>query len=79
MVLWAVGRRDARALTRRNSMTSPYLWILSLMAVLPATLFWRHTWVLMLCCPLFIAIYVWLYLRIVRFRCPRWLILHKKK
>ena len=79
MVLRAAGCRDARALTRRNSMTSPYLWVLSLMAVVPATLFWRHTWALMLCCPLFIAIYVWLYLRIVRFRSPRWLILRKNK
>ena len=79
MVVWAIGRRDARALTRCNSMTSPYLWTLSLTAVVPATLLWRHTWALMLCCCLFIAIYIWLYLRIVRFRSPRWLMLHKKK
>jgi UDP-N-acetylmuramyl pentapeptide phosphotransferase/UDP-N-acetylglucosamine-1-phosphate transferase len=79
MVLWAVGRRDARALTRSNSMTSPYLWMLSLMAVLPATLLWRHTWALMLCCVLFITIYVWLYLRIIRFRSPRWMVMRKKK
>jgi UDP-N-acetylmuramyl pentapeptide phosphotransferase/UDP-N-acetylglucosamine-1-phosphate transferase len=79
MVLWAVGRRDARALTRRNSMTSPYLWLLSLMAVAPATLLWRNTVALMLCCALFITTYVWLYLRIVRFRSPRWMILRKKK
>lgn len=79
LVLWAVGRRDARALTRRNSLTSPYLWLLSLMAVLPATLFWRHTSVLMLFCLLFVFSYVWLYARIVRFRAPRWMILGKKK
>jgi UDP-N-acetylmuramyl pentapeptide phosphotransferase/UDP-N-acetylglucosamine-1-phosphate transferase len=73
LVLWAVGR-DARALTRRNAATSPYLWLLSLMAVIPATLFWRHTWVLMSFCALFIVSYVWLYARIVRFRSPRWMI-----
>jgi UDP-N-acetylmuramyl pentapeptide phosphotransferase/UDP-N-acetylglucosamine-1-phosphate transferase len=79
LVLWAVGRKDARALTRRNALTSPYLWLLSLMAVIPATLFWRHTWLLMICCLLFVTSYVWLYARIVRFRAPRWMILGKRK
>jgi UDP-N-acetylmuramyl pentapeptide phosphotransferase/UDP-N-acetylglucosamine-1-phosphate transferase len=79
VVMWAVGRHDARALSRRNALTSPYLWLLSLMAVIPATLFWKHTWVLMLCCLLFIVSYVWLYARIVRFRSPRWMIFGKKK
>jgi len=78
VVQWAVGRKDARALVRRNSMTSPYLWMFSLMAVIPATVFWRFTWVLMLFCLLFIASYVWLYARIVRFKAPRWMIRHKK-
>jgi|SRR5450830_298011 len=79
VVLWAVGREDARALTRRNSMTSPYLWLLSLLAVVPATLFWRHTGVLMVFSLVFIATYLWLYVRIVRFKAPRWMILSKKK
>ena len=78
IVQWAVGRKDARALMRRNSLTSPYLWMFSLMAVIPATVFWRHTWVLMLFCLLFIVSYVWLYVRIVRFKAPRWMIRHKK-
>lgn len=78
VVQWAVGRKDARALVRRNSLTSPYLWMFSLMAVIPATIFWRYTWVLMLFCLLFIASYVWLYVRIVRFKAPRWMIRHKK-
>ena len=78
VVQWAVGRKDARALVRRNSMTSPYLWMFSLMAVIPATVFWSYSWVLMLFCLLFIASYVWLYVRIVRFKAPRWMIRHKK-
>jgi UDP-N-acetylmuramyl pentapeptide phosphotransferase/UDP-N-acetylglucosamine-1-phosphate transferase len=78
VVRWAVGR-DVRALTRRNAMTSPYLWLLSLMAVIPATLFWKYTWLLMPFCALFVLSYVWLYARIVRFRSPRWMILHKRK
>ncbi|WP_025918226.1 glycosyltransferase family 4 protein, partial [Herminiimonas sp. CN] len=79
LVQWAVGRHDARALMRRNSLTSPYLWLLSLMAVIPATIFWRHTWVLMMCCLLFVFGYMWLYARIVRFQTPRWMIFSKKQ
>jgi UDP-N-acetylmuramyl pentapeptide phosphotransferase/UDP-N-acetylglucosamine-1-phosphate transferase len=79
LVLWAVGRRDARTLNLRNAMTSPYLWMLSLMAVVPASLFWRHTWLLMSFCMMFVISYVWLYARIVRFRSPRWMIMRKKK
>jgi UDP-N-acetylmuramyl pentapeptide phosphotransferase/UDP-N-acetylglucosamine-1-phosphate transferase len=78
IVQWAVGRKDARALMRRNSLTSPYLWMFSLTAVIPATVFWRYTWVLMLCCLSFMISYIWLYARIVRFKSPRWMILHKK-
>lgn len=79
IVHWAVGRRDARALMRRNALTSPYLWLLSLMAVIPATLLWRQTGALMILCLLFIVSYVWLYARIVRFRSPRWMIFGRKK
>jgi len=79
LVLWAVGRHDARALTRGNSMTSPYLWMLSLMAVAPATMFWSHSFVLILCCLLFVISYVWLYTRIVRFKSPRWMKMRRRK
>jgi UDP-N-acetylmuramyl pentapeptide phosphotransferase/UDP-N-acetylglucosamine-1-phosphate transferase len=78
IVQWAVGRREARALMRRNSLTSPYLWLFSLMAVIPATVFWRNTGVLIFFCLLFVVSYVWLYARIVRFKSPRWLIWRKK-
>lgn len=78
IVLWAVGR-DARAVTHRNALTSPYLWLLSLMAVIPATLFWRYTGILMSFCALFVVSYIWLYARIVRFKAPRWMILARRK
>lgn len=78
IVQWAVGRKEGRALLRRNSLTSPYLWMFSLMAVIPATMFWRHTWVLIVFCLLFMTSYIWLYVRIVRFKAPRWMIRHKK-
>lgn len=67
-------RGDARALTRRNSLTSPYLWALSAGSVIPAIIFWDDTLVLALCIVLFTLAYVTLYWRIVRFRTPRWMV-----
>ena len=78
LVRWAVGRRDAASLTLRNSLTAPYLWLLSSLAALPATLFWREPLVLQAFVALFCVIYVWLYLRLVRFRAPRWLVMRSR-
>ena len=75
LVRWAVGSHDARSLTARNNMTSPYLWVLSSLAVIPAVLFWRHTLVLQLCVALFVLVYLWLYRAIVRFKSPRWMMI----
>ncbi|MDE2566821.1 MAG: glycosyltransferase family 4 protein [Burkholderiales bacterium] len=70
---WAVGSRSARSLTRRNSMTAPYLWMLCMCSVLPAVLFYDDTPVLAAMLLLFGLTYTGLYWRIVRFRSPRWL------
>ena len=78
MIRWAVGNQSAKALTRRNSMTSPYLWCLCMLSVVPAVLFWNNTPVLAGFLVLFTATYIVLYWRIVRFRAPRWLILHAR-
>jgi len=78
IVQWTVGPREARALMKRNARTSPYLWLFSLTAVIPATVFWKNTAVLMFFCLLFIISYLWLYGRIVRFKSPRWLFLNRK-
>ena len=78
LVRWAVGRRDAASLTLRNSLTAPYLWLLSSLAAVPATLFWREPHVLQVFVALFCVLYVWLYLRLVRFRSPRWLVMRSR-
>jgi UDP-N-acetylmuramyl pentapeptide phosphotransferase/UDP-N-acetylglucosamine-1-phosphate transferase len=70
---WAAGSRTARELTRRNSMTSPYLWILCMLSVVPAVLWWDNTLVLASFIVLFALSYVLLYWRIVRFQAPRWI------
>ena len=78
LVRWAVGRRDAASLTLRNSLTAPYLWLLSSLAALPATLFWRYPHALQAFVAVFCVLYVWLYLRLVRFRAPRWLVIRSR-
>jgi UDP-N-acetylmuramyl pentapeptide phosphotransferase/UDP-N-acetylglucosamine-1-phosphate transferase len=70
---WAVGDKSAKSLTRRNSMTSPYLWVLCTLSLAPAVLFWNNTAMLAACLLLFAVSYVALYWRIVRFKSPRWL------
>ena len=70
---WTVGDRSGKALTRRNSMTSPYLWVLCMCSVIPAVLFWDNSAMLASFLALFGLSYVALYWRIVRFRSPRWL------
>lgn len=71
LLRWSLGDRSAKALTRRNSKTSPFLWALCMLSVVPAVLFWGSTPVLAICLFLFAASYVALYWRIVRFRSPR--------
>lgn len=70
---WAVGDRSARTLTRRNSMTSPFLWMLCMVSVIPAVLFWHSSGLMAVFLGLFGLVYVVLYWRIVRFRSPRWM------
>ena len=70
---WAVGSRNAKALTRRNSMTSPYLWALCMFSVVPAVLFWDRSLVLSGFLLVFAVTYVALYWRIVRFKSPGWM------
>jgi hypothetical protein len=45
----------------------------------PATLFWRHTLHLFCFVVVFAATYVWLYMSIVRFKSPRWMVVRKGK
>lgn len=60
-----------------NALTSPFLWAMALIGVVPAVLFWDRTEALQGATLAFIAIYVWLYWRIVRFRVPRALVMRR--
>lgn len=70
---WAAGPGAVRDVTVRNSATSPYLWAMSSLSIVPAVLFWRSEVLLVLSAALFVIAYVALYVRLIRFRSPRWL------
>lgn len=74
---WVVGGQSARELTRRNSMSSPYLWLLCMFSIAPAVMFWDSTPVLAVCLVVFVASYLVLYWRIVRFKSPRWMVFRR--
>jgi UDP-N-acetylmuramyl pentapeptide phosphotransferase/UDP-N-acetylglucosamine-1-phosphate transferase len=78
IVRWAIGNTEEELKTQRNAMTSPYLWLLALLTVIPAVLFWRYHTVLMGFAVLFATSYIWLYWSIVRFKVPRWLVMKRK-
>ncbi|MBL8289948.1 MAG: glycosyltransferase family 4 protein [Rubrivivax sp.] len=73
LMRWAVGDSSARALTRRNSATSPFLWLLCMLSVVPAMLFWDSSAWNAVFLALFGLVYLALYWRIVRFKAPRWM------
>ena len=77
LMRWAVGSKDAAVLTRRNSMTAPYLWVLCSLSVIPSLLWWDSTPVMTAFLVVFAVSYVVLYGSIVRFRTPGWLIVRR--
>jgi UDP-N-acetylmuramyl pentapeptide phosphotransferase/UDP-N-acetylglucosamine-1-phosphate transferase len=77
VVRWLSADTNERRTTTRNSMTSPYLWVLCLMSVIPAVLWWDSTAMLTCCVALFMLSYVLLYWSIVRFKTPKWLVVRR--
>ena len=71
-IRWSIGKQSMRSAARRNSMTSPYLWMLCMASVVPAMLFWDSTPLLGAFVVLFGLTFTALYWRIVRFKLPRW-------
>jgi len=72
-----VGAPIDRRKAVRNSMTSPYLWLLCLASVIPAVLWWNNTMVLTCFLVLFMVSYVMLYWSIVRFKTPKWMVFRR--
>ncbi|QWD80035.1 glycosyltransferase family 4 protein [Polynucleobacter sp. MWH-Spelu-300-X4] len=71
MIRWAeVSESQATASFAKNARTSPYLWLLSSLAVFPAIIWWQTTWILQCFALLFCVSYVWVYGAIVKFKTP---------
>ena len=70
----AVGSKQAADRTRRNSSVAPYAWVGTALFMLPALSIWDSTPLLLGLATLFVTGYVWLYLRIVYWRSPTWMI-----
>ncbi|MDR6492271.1 MraY family glycosyltransferase [Paraburkholderia sp. 22099] len=60
---------------RGNPTASVYLWAMALIGIVPATLFWQSPLLLACAALAFVAVYLWLYSCIVRFRTPHWLLM----
>jgi UDP-N-acetylmuramyl pentapeptide phosphotransferase/UDP-N-acetylglucosamine-1-phosphate transferase len=59
----------------RNALTAPYLWAMTLLTILPALIFWDTTFPLVTTSILFVGFYVYLYMRLIRFNAPKFLVL----
>lgn len=80
LIRWTLqSNLERRRLTRRNSMTSPYLWLLCLTSVIPSVLWWHSTAILSWFLLAFVVAYVWLYARIVRFKTPKWMVFRRER
>lgn len=79
VVRWAVGSNESVDMVIRNSLTAPYLWVLTAMAVIPAVLFWNNAWALRGFALLFALSYVLLYHRLVLFKVPKWLMVSGRR
>jgi UDP-N-acetylmuramyl pentapeptide phosphotransferase/UDP-N-acetylglucosamine-1-phosphate transferase len=75
IVRWSIHSDNAVLKTQRNSLTSPYLWLICLFAVIPAVLFWRNHIALKIFSILFAILYVLIYWSITHFKVPPYLIL----
>ncbi|MFJ1301789.1 glycosyltransferase [Pseudomonadota bacterium AL_CKDN230030165-1A_HGKHYDSX7] len=73
-VTFSRGRRHAvPALC--NALASPYMWVLALIGLVPATIWWDNAWALCASLLVFAGVYTWLYIRLVSWRRPGWLLL----
>ena len=69
----------AKLLTRRNSMTAPYLWLLCGLGIAPAMLWWNDSHILLVFIVLFAVSYIGLYASVLRFKSPRWMLLRGRR
>ncbi len=72
IIRWAeVNNPHKSAIYAKNAKTSPYLWFLSSLAVLPAIIWWQNTLILQCFVILFCVSYIWAYDAVVKFKTPK--------
>ncbi len=79
VVRWAVVDQSIEKKTQRNAMTSPYLWVMSSLTVIPAVLFWNNTGALQSIAIVFSGFYVLVYRAVYKSRFPKWLSIKDKQ
>ncbi|MGH8662114.1 MAG: MraY family glycosyltransferase [Burkholderiales bacterium] len=69
-----VGSKDPRGRRRRNNLVVLYIYAGAAIFIIPALLLWKSTlWLVALGAVFWIA-YLWLYLRLIRWRAPAWMV-----
>jgi len=66
---WLLGPMADKTL--RNALTSPFLWALTMLSVIPALIFWDKTYLLILFSLLFIFFYVYFYWKLIYLKMPK--------
>jgi UDP-N-acetylmuramyl pentapeptide phosphotransferase/UDP-N-acetylglucosamine-1-phosphate transferase len=72
-IMWGDSEKGKTVSTLANSRTSPYLWLLSSIAIISASLFWKNSILLSLFFITFSFIYIFVFLIIIRFKIPKWI------
>jgi len=74
VIRWAILKsKDANLNYLANARTSPYLWAISCLGVVPAIIFWDNTLLLIPSTLAFIFFYTYIYRSFVKFNCSKWL------
>jgi UDP-N-acetylmuramyl pentapeptide phosphotransferase/UDP-N-acetylglucosamine-1-phosphate transferase len=72
-VLGANEPRDNNQWFSANARTSPYLWALASLSIIPAVIFLTSTAKLIVLLILFSLLYIWLYKCMISFKTPKWI------
>lgn len=67
---WLLGPMADKTL--RNALTSPFLWALTMLSVIPALLFWDKTIILLSFSLLFALLYIYLYWKLIYLKMPKY-------
>lgn len=72
-----VGATDSKSILLRNSLTAPYLWVFTLLSVIPAVIFWNDVMILRIYMLSYSIGYICIYRKLSRFKTPKWLVIDR--